>query len=84
MILFTFDFFPAISIMGDEYGDMSCFKIPKCTKLCISLSIIGLSSLTCNGLMKSGDLFITCTFTSIFEQITIFSLKTDCFSVLNQ
>ena len=44
MILFKHEFFLAISIMGEEYGDISCFKIPKCTNLCISLSIIGLSS----------------------------------------
>ena len=44
-IIFTFEIFLPISIMGEEYGDMSCFKVPKWTNLCISLSVIvGLSS----------------------------------------
>ena len=35
MILFKFEFFLATRIMGEEYGDISSFKIPKCIKCCI-------------------------------------------------
>ena len=44
IILFKFEFVLAISFMGEEYGEMSGYKIPKCTNLHISSSIIGLSS----------------------------------------
>ena len=75
MILFKLGFFLAISIIGEEYGDMSFSKVPKCINLYISFSIIGLSSnLTQNGIMKNGDLSMTCKSSSIFGQVSISSL----------
>ena len=60
MILLKFEFFLALNIMGEEQGDMSCFKIPKYTNISVSLSIIGLSStLTWKGFMKDGDFSTT-------------------------
>ena len=76
MIHFKPEFSIAISIMEDKHGDMSFFKIPKCTNPCISLSVIGLSSsLTWNDLMEKGDLSMTYKSTSILGHIPISSLR---------
>ena len=75
MLLFKFEFLLAMTIRGKRFGDKTCFKIPKCTNLCISLSIYHwfVFLFDMKGLMKMGHVNIlkiylsvwTCTYLSL-------------------
>ena len=62
--------------MGEEYRDISYFKMPECTNLPISLPITCLlSSLVWKGLTKNWDVPTTGKSTSILGHVSISSVR---------